>query len=477
MLQVSHLTISHRKDLRTILEDFSFVLNRGDRAVLVGEEGNGKSTLLRWIVDPALVEDYAEAEGTRTTQGELIGYLPQELPEEDREKSAEEYFAALPAFQRANAAELHRIASELHFDEPLFHSTQRMGSLSGGERVKAQMAGILLARPDFLLLDEPSNDIDIETLEWLERLINGFPGGVLFISHDETLIERTANRVVLLEQLRRKSVPRATVANVSDTIMDVADEVVEKLQASEEFAGAADGYAESREEIKKNIEDILSQFADEDGHIASDEVITQQLLPILSDFLSSGKIELPEGISVPGMIARPGDGMTVTLLSSTEGAPEEKTPDAEELGDAIAKFIDERIDEKTVNRITTVLEGFGVSVLIVFAFWAFLALKALFKSFSGKNPGVRMWAPIVFGWPHFLFLFLLPMLLLINGGAFLTSFAGMTGAPTETVKGLLEGIRISFSTCGTVSAVCALTLMIISIFYAPQRKKLSNIYG
>ncbi|MBR5768098.1 MAG: hypothetical protein IKX86_05465 [Clostridia bacterium] len=271
--------------------------------------------------------------------------------------------------------------------------------------------------------------------------------------------------------------PDATVATVSDTIMDVADEVVEKLQASEEFAGAADGYAESREEIKKNIEDILSQFADEDGHIASDEVITQQLLPILSDFLSSGKIELPEGISVPGMSARPGNGMTVTLLSSTEGAPEEKTPDAEELGDAIAKFIDERIDEKTVNRITTVLEGFGVSVLIVFAFWLFLAVKALVKLFSSKNPGVRVWAPIVFGWPHFLFLFLLPTLLLINGGAFLTSFAGMTGAPTETVKGLLEGIRVSFSTCGTVSAVCALTLIVISIFYAPQRKKLSNIYG
>ena len=126
MLQISHLTISHRKDLRTILEDFSFVLNRGDRAVLVGEEGNGKSTLLRWIVDPALVEDYAEAEGTRTTQGELIGYLPQELPEEDREKSTEEYFAALPAFQRANTADLHRIASELHFDETLFHSAQLM---------------------------------------------------------------------------------------------------------------------------------------------------------------------------------------------------------------------------------------------------------------------------------------------------------------------------------------------------------------
>ena len=216
MLQINHLTISHKKDLRTILEDFSFVLNRGDKAVLVGEEGNGKSTLLRWIYDPALIEDYAEARGIRNAQGEILAYLPQELPEAEKEKSVAGYMGACE-----DPARLSRIASELRLDNELFRSRQRMASLSGGERVKVQMARILLGEPDYLLLDEPSNDIDIETLEWLEKLIQNFPGGVLYISHDETLIERTANRVVLLEQLRRKSVPRWTVANVPfRTFMD-----------------------------------------------------------------------------------------------------------------------------------------------------------------------------------------------------------------------------------------------------------------
>ena len=216
MLQINHLTISHKKDLRTILEDFSFVLNRGDKAVLVGEEGNGKSTLLRWIYDPALIEDYAEAHGIRNVQGEILAYLPQELPEAEKEKSVAGYMGACE-----DPARLSRIASELRLDNELFRSPQRMASLSGGERVKVQMARILLGEPDYLLLDEPSNDIDIETLEWLEKLIQNFPGGVLYISHDETLIERTANRVVLLEQLRRKSVPRWTVANVPfRTFMD-----------------------------------------------------------------------------------------------------------------------------------------------------------------------------------------------------------------------------------------------------------------
>ena len=60
MLQIKQLTITHKKDFRVILKDFSFVLNPGDKVVLIGEEGNGKSTLLKWIYDPELIEGYAE---------------------------------------------------------------------------------------------------------------------------------------------------------------------------------------------------------------------------------------------------------------------------------------------------------------------------------------------------------------------------------------------------------------------------------
>lgn len=214
MLQISHLTITHRKDLRVILEDFNFVLNRGDKVVLIGEEGNGKSTLMKWIFDPSSVSDYMDVEGLRTIQGEVLAYLPQELSPAEHKKTVYEYFLGLHAFSMSDPSDLARISSGLHFDDALFYSDQKMETLSGGERVKVQMAGILLTEPDILLLDEPSNDIDIETLEWMEDMIRSFTGSVLFISHDETLIERTANRVVLIEQLRRKTCPRATVANM-----------------------------------------------------------------------------------------------------------------------------------------------------------------------------------------------------------------------------------------------------------------------
>lgn len=215
MLQIKDLTITHKYDLRVILEDFNFVLNPGDKAVIIGEEGNGKSTLLKWIYQPELVEDYVEVEGERVCTGERLGYLPQELPEEDREKSIYEFLCEEEMFWETDPRELSQMASRLHVPVEFFYGEQKMGTLSGGEKIKIQMVRLLIGQPTMLLLDEPSNDIDIDTLEWLEKLIRETTQAVLFISHDETLIERTANRVVHLEQLCRKMKSRYTVANMT----------------------------------------------------------------------------------------------------------------------------------------------------------------------------------------------------------------------------------------------------------------------
>lgn len=214
MIQVKHLYLTHKKDLRPLLSDFSFALNPGDKTVIIGEEGNGKSTLLKWLVSPALVEDYVEAEGERITGGAKIGYLPQELPAEEKERTLYAFFCEEEQFFQWSPKELSKLAQEMGLPADFYYGEQQMYTLSGGEKVKAQMARILLGKPDVLLLDEPSNDIDIETLEWMERLIGETDRPVLYISHDETLIERTANVVIHLEQIRRKTVSRHTVARM-----------------------------------------------------------------------------------------------------------------------------------------------------------------------------------------------------------------------------------------------------------------------
>ena len=212
MLQINGLTITHRKDLRVILENFSLVLNDGDKVVIIGEEGNGKSTLMKWIYRPEMVDDYAEAKGSRICGQERLGYLPQELLPEEKEKTLYEFFSEAEGFWNQTPKELAGYAKRFRVESDFFYSEQKMFRLSGGEKIKAQLMRLLMQEPTALLLDEPSNDIDMATLELLETLIKEWEHIVLFISHDETLIENTANMVIHIEQLQRKTKSRYTVA-------------------------------------------------------------------------------------------------------------------------------------------------------------------------------------------------------------------------------------------------------------------------
>jgi len=215
MLQIKNLSIHHKKDLRPILSDFTFSLQPGDKAVLIGEEGNGKSTLLKLIYQEELISDYIEYEGEIQKNGIRLGYLAQDLPEEKRKLCALDFFAESPVFYEKTPRELAAVAARLGISQELFFSDQTLKTFSGGEKVKLQLAKILLEEPDVLLLDEPSNDLDLDTLTWLEDFLQKSTVPVLFVSHDETLIERTANVIIHLEQLRRKTLPRHTIARMS----------------------------------------------------------------------------------------------------------------------------------------------------------------------------------------------------------------------------------------------------------------------
>ncbi|SHI39554.1 ATPase components of ABC transporters with duplicated ATPase domains [Butyrivibrio fibrisolvens DSM 3071] len=234
MLQIKNLTITHKKDLRIILEDFNMVLNDGDKAVIIGEEGNGKSTLMKWIYDPDMAEEYAECQGERVLGAEMLGYLPQELPKEDKTKTLYEYFSAAKLFFDKTPKELAAMASEFQIPGDFFYSDQIMESLSGGEKVKAQLMRLLMDNPTVLLLDEPSNDIDISTLELLEKLINNWKHIVLYISHDETLIENTANMIIHIEQIMRKTKSRYTI--VKDNYKNYIKRRAESFERQEQQA-------------------------------------------------------------------------------------------------------------------------------------------------------------------------------------------------------------------------------------------------
>ena len=214
MYQVKDLTITHKKDLTTLVEGLSLTLAPGDRAAIIGEEGNGKSTVLKLLYDPALVEPYAEWTGEIVDKGLRRGYLAQELSPEELARPVWEFCQGSSAFEGADPRALDRAARQVGLSPELFWDGRPMSTLSGGERVKLRLALLLLDGPDLLLLDEPSNDLDLRTLDWLEEFLLGCEVPVLYISHDERLLERTANVVVHLERLRRRTLPRCTVARV-----------------------------------------------------------------------------------------------------------------------------------------------------------------------------------------------------------------------------------------------------------------------
>ena len=266
MLQIKGLSITHRQDLRTILSDFSFVLNSGDKAVIIGEEGNGKSTLLKLIYKPELVEDYVEWSG-EILGNDRPGYLAQELGADELQMTAEEFLSTEPGFWSLVGKQRAALADQLSLDMSVFSSERLIDSFSGGERVKLQLARLLASEPDYLLLDEPSNDLDLDALEWLENYISDCDLPVLFVSHDETLIEKTANVVIHLELLRRKALPRATIARlpyrdyIDARLSKFAHQETVAKKQREDLSNKLERYRQIRQKVEHQQNTITRQDA------------------------------------------------------------------------------------------------------------------------------------------------------------------------------------------------------------------------
>ncbi len=205
MLELKNITIRLKKDGRCIVDDFSFSLNRGEKAVIIGEEGNGKSTLLRFLYQRDLVEEYCSVSGEVNKKGKMA-YLPQMMEEGLSHVTLLDYFGDCEYYLHTD------ILAKLGLSVEFILSQQELGTLSGGEKVKIQLAKLLMGEPDILLFDEPTNDLDIETLQWLEAFIAQSRLPILYISHDETLIEKTANVIVHMEQIIRKTKCRIMVS-------------------------------------------------------------------------------------------------------------------------------------------------------------------------------------------------------------------------------------------------------------------------
>jgi ATP-binding cassette subfamily F protein 3 len=228
---IDFIQVSKRFGTQEVLENVSFRINAGEHVGVVGPNGAGKSTIFSLITDE-LSTDSGEVSLPKNVR---IGHLHQQLHAHAQDGSVLEYTVnAIPELKTIEA-EIHQLEHELQAASggaqekmlrrlgDLQHEFEHLGgydmkaraeaalsglgfkesefanpfkSFSGGWQMRAELVRTLIARPDILMLDEPSNYLDLPAVEWLQRFLRGFCGTMLLISHDRYLLENLTDRTL-----------------------------------------------------------------------------------------------------------------------------------------------------------------------------------------------------------------------------------------------------------------------------------------
>jgi ATP-binding cassette subfamily F protein uup len=181
---------------RTLVQDLTWSIGPGDRVGILGPNGAGKSTLLQVLLGERKLDAGTLRTGA-TVQPAILSQRLDDLPVDDRVLESVESIARFVDLGKAGQISASSLCERLGFTGG--SQWTRIGDLSGGERRRLQLTRVLMAGPNVLMLDEPTNDFDVETLAAMEDLLDSFAGTLLVVSHDRYFLERvcTSYRAVL----------------------------------------------------------------------------------------------------------------------------------------------------------------------------------------------------------------------------------------------------------------------------------------
>lgn len=189
--------VSKSYDGRVLIKNFTYFFRKNDRVAFIGPNGSGKSTLMKMIIGEVMPDEGSIEIG----QTVKIGYYAQEISEEEMNPTQRviEYIRDVAEFVDTEDG---KISASKMLERFLFSGEDQyglLGKLSGGERRRLYLLKVLMGAPNFLILDEPTNDLDIATLRILEDYLDHFQGIVIVVSHDRYFLDRVVSRLFVLK--------------------------------------------------------------------------------------------------------------------------------------------------------------------------------------------------------------------------------------------------------------------------------------
>jgi len=182
-------------DGKLIIKDLDLIIQRGDRIGVLGPNGCGKSTLLK-----LLLEELSPDTGDLKTGSKLqVAYFDQIRAQLDQQRSVHDYISEGRDFISVNGKDIHVVSYLQNFMFNPDQSRAPIRTLSGGEQNRLLLAKLFSLPANFLVLDEPTNDLDIESLELLEELLVEYNGTVLLVSHDRTFMDNVVSSILVFE--------------------------------------------------------------------------------------------------------------------------------------------------------------------------------------------------------------------------------------------------------------------------------------
>lgn len=194
IIEVEH--VAKAFDGRPIINDFSYTFKKGDRIGLAGKNGTGKSTLLN-IITSNLKPDNGTVDTGETT---VFGYYKQGgLTFDPKERVIDIVKSDAEFIKMADGSVITASALLTLFLFPPKKQHGMVEKLSGGEKKRLNLMKVLMQNPNFLILDEPTNDLDIDTLNVLEEFLENFPGILMLVSHDRYLLDKMSDQLFIME--------------------------------------------------------------------------------------------------------------------------------------------------------------------------------------------------------------------------------------------------------------------------------------